>query len=167
VDLHPDDKEKTAFSTGEGLWQFTVMCFGPCNAPTTFQRLMETVLKGLTNGPCLMYLDAFMVSHTFQDIYSTCGMWSNGSEMPAQSSIHRSVNSFRRKYLGHIVSPEAITDPENLKAVREYPIPKNKHEIRSFLDLCSYYRRLNSGFANVSKLLTKLTEKEQAFQSTP
>jgi hypothetical protein len=46
VDLHPDDKEKTAFSTGQGLWQFTVMPFGLCNAPETFERLMETVLRG-------------------------------------------------------------------------------------------------------------------------
>jgi hypothetical protein len=43
----------------------------------------------------------------------------------------------------------------------------NKHEIKSFLGICSYYRRFNSGFANVAKLLTKLTEKKQAFQSTP
>jgi hypothetical protein len=43
VDVHPDDKEKTAFSTGQGLWQFTVMPFGLCNGPATFERLMETV----------------------------------------------------------------------------------------------------------------------------
>jgi hypothetical protein len=71
------------------------------------------------------------------------------------------------RYLGHVVSPEAISDPKKLKAVREYPTPKNKYEIRSFLCLYNYYRRFNSGFANVAKLLTKLTEKKQAFQSTP
>jgi hypothetical protein len=41
VDLHPDDKEKTAFSMGQGLWQFTFMPFGLCNAPATFERFME------------------------------------------------------------------------------------------------------------------------------
>jgi hypothetical protein len=40
VALHPDDKEKTAFSTGQGMWQFTVMPFGLCNAPATFERLI-------------------------------------------------------------------------------------------------------------------------------
>jgi hypothetical protein len=44
VDVHPDNKEKTPFSTGQGLWQFTVMPFGLCNAPAIFERLMETAL---------------------------------------------------------------------------------------------------------------------------
>jgi hypothetical protein len=44
VDVHPDDREKTAFLTGQGLWQFTVLPLGLCNAPATFERLMETVL---------------------------------------------------------------------------------------------------------------------------
>jgi hypothetical protein len=48
ADVDPDDREKRAFSTGQQLWQFTVMPFGLCNAPATFERLMETVLRGLT-----------------------------------------------------------------------------------------------------------------------
>jgi hypothetical protein len=72
------------------------------------------------------------------------------------------------KYLGHIVSPEGIsTDPEKLKAVREWPTPNNKHEIGSFLGLCTYYRRFISGFANIAKPLTKLTEQKRAFLWTP
>ncbi|GFX22406.1 RNA-directed DNA polymerase homolog [Trichonephila clavipes] len=47
VELHPDDKEKTAFTTGHGLRQFKVMPFGLCNEPATFEHLMETVLGGL------------------------------------------------------------------------------------------------------------------------
>ncbi|GFT31360.1 retrovirus-related Pol polyprotein from transposon 297 [Trichonephila clavipes] len=57
VELHPDDKEKTAFTTGQGLWQFKVMPFGLCNAFSTFERLMETVLGGLSYEACLFYLD--------------------------------------------------------------------------------------------------------------
>ncbi|GFX92032.1 hypothetical protein TNCV_5004961 [Trichonephila clavipes] len=48
VEIHPEDREKTAFTSGQRLWQFKVMPFGLCNAPATFERLMETVLKGLT-----------------------------------------------------------------------------------------------------------------------
>jgi hypothetical protein len=69
-------------------------------------------------------------------------------------------------YLGHIVSPEGIsTDPEKLKAVWEWPTPKNKHESRSFLGLCMYYRQFIPGIANIAKPLTKLTEQKQTFKT--
>lgn len=48
VEMDPADREKTAFTLGTGLWQFTVIPFGLCNAPVTFERLMEgTVMENL------------------------------------------------------------------------------------------------------------------------
>ena len=61
VELHPKDKEKTAFVTPFGFYQFRVMPFGLCNAPATFQRLMERVLAGLHWSSCLVYLDDIIV----------------------------------------------------------------------------------------------------------
>ena len=59
------DREKTAFTTGNDLWQFAVMPFGLCNSPATFQRLIELVLKGLSWKFCLIYMDDIIVhSHT-------------------------------------------------------------------------------------------------------
>lgn len=63
------DKPKTAFITSAGLYQFNVMPFGLCNAPATFERMMDTVLRGLTWNICLCYLDDIMVF--FQFILST------------------------------------------------------------------------------------------------
>ena len=57
VEMQEEDKEKTAFSTGSGLYQFTVMPFGLCNAPATFERLMERVLVGLPWHILLIFLD--------------------------------------------------------------------------------------------------------------
>jgi hypothetical protein len=51
--------------------------------------------------------------------------------------------------------------------MREWPTPKNKHEVRSFLGLCTYYRQFISGFTSIAKPLTKLTEQKQSFQQTP
>jgi hypothetical protein len=60
--------------------------------------------------------------------------------------------------LGHIASLERVTtDLEKLEAKQRCPPPRNKHELRSFLGLCTCYRRFITGFADVAKLLTQLT----------
>ena len=61
VEVEERDRPKTAFTTGSGLYQFTVMPFGLCNAPSTFERLMERVLSGLPWEVCLLYLDDIIV----------------------------------------------------------------------------------------------------------
>jgi len=47
IAMHPDSQEKTAFITHSGLYEYQVMPFGLCNAPSAFQRLMDRVLCGL------------------------------------------------------------------------------------------------------------------------
>jgi hypothetical protein len=56
-----EDQAKTAFVSHVGLFQFTKMPFWLCNAPSTFQRLMESVLAGLTWEECLVYLDDIII----------------------------------------------------------------------------------------------------------
>ena len=55
VKMAEKDKQKTAFTPGEGLWQFIVIPFGLANAPATFKRLMEQILQGLPWTVCLVY----------------------------------------------------------------------------------------------------------------
>ena len=57
LDIAPEHREKTAFSTHGGLFQFHCMPFGLCNAPGTFERVMEVVMRGLQWKICLVYLD--------------------------------------------------------------------------------------------------------------
>ena len=61
VEVSPEDKEKTAFSTPYGHFEFNVMPFGLTNAPATFQRLMQCVLAGISGEVCLGYLDDIIV----------------------------------------------------------------------------------------------------------
>ena len=62
------DREKTAFTTSKGLFEFTKMPFGLCNAPATFQRLMDVILAGLQWSNCLVYLDDILIiGKTFQE----------------------------------------------------------------------------------------------------
>lgn len=68
VEMSEKDKEKTAFCTSCGLFEFNVMPFGLCNTPATFQRLMELVLAGLQWKSCLIYLDdVIIVGRTFSE----------------------------------------------------------------------------------------------------
>ena len=55
--MSPEAKHKAAFVTNEGLFQFRVMPFGLCNAPATYERLMDRVLCGMRWYRCLVYLD--------------------------------------------------------------------------------------------------------------
>jgi hypothetical protein len=78
VDQHLDNMDKTAFSSGQGVWELTVIPFGLCNAPVMLEQLMETVLKGLTYESCLVHLDMIVNGACC----STCGKCSSGFERP-------------------------------------------------------------------------------------
>lgn len=167
VGLDPADREKTAFTIGTGLYQFTVMPFGLCNAPATFERLMETVLKGLSWKTCLVYLDDIIVvgknvedhMRNLEEVFKRMRE-ANLKFSPKKCNLFRKEVSF----LGHIISGKGVAvDPEKTRAVSEWPVPKDQHELRSFLGLCTYYRRYVLGFANIAKPLTRLTEKDQKF----
>lgn len=68
IAMSPENRDKTAFNTSLGLYQFTVMPFGLANSPSTFERLMEGVLRGLQWQECLVYMDDIIVpSTTFQE----------------------------------------------------------------------------------------------------
>ena len=67
-------------------------------------------------------------------------------------------------FLGHIVSETGVsTDPEKVRAVKEWPVPRNVHELRSFLGTASYYRKFCKSFCDIARPLHKLTEKQNAF----
>ncbi|KAG5899439.1 hypothetical protein JTB14_033630 [Gonioctena quinquepunctata] len=168
VELAQEDREKTAFTIGSGLWQFTVMPFGLCNAPATFERLMETVLKGLSWNTCLVYLDdIIVVGRSFEDhvknLEEVFLRLRNSGLKLSPKKCHLFQKEVR--YLGHVVSGEGVAvDDQKIKAVKDWPIPKDIHQLRSFLGLCTYYRRYVLGFANIAKPLTRLTEGQTKFQ---
>jgi hypothetical protein len=168
VAMEESDKEKTAFATHRGLFQFKKMAFGLTNAPATFMRLMERVLQRLNWEQCLVYLDDIIV---FGDSFDQClsrlqtviqRIQDAGLKLkPSKCHLFRSEVSF----LGHIVKEEGIAcDPEKIVKVREWPTPESVGDVRSFLGLANYYKRFIQGFSSLALPLTEMTGKNKTFR---
>ena len=168
IPMAAQDKEKTAFCTPRGLWQFKVMPFGLCNAPSTFQRAMGGILrKEIQAGRVKVYLDDVLVDNdTFVNhinwlrrvfsVFQEAGIKLNAKKCKL---FQREV-----KYLGVVVSKDGITtDPESTKRVVTWPCPKNVKELQSFLSLCSYYRTFIPQFAKRAAPLYALQSKKAEF----
>lgn len=165
MDQH--DKEKTAFSTGNDLWQFNVMPFGLCNSPATFQRLIELVLHGLSWHFCLIYMDDIIVhSKGFEEhvvhlreVFSRLRAANLKLNPMKCTFLQREVS-----YLGHVVSAEGVrTDPVKIKSVLEWERPHNKTQVRSFIGLCAYYRKFIKDFSTIARPMHKLMEHHTPF----
>ena len=146
------------------------MPFGLCNAPATFQRLMDRVLSGLKWSSCLVYFDdIIVVGTTFQEhLHHLTSVFTRlrgaGLKLkPKKCTLCRQQVTF----LGHIVSTDGVaTDPSKTEAVSKWPIPQNRKEVQQFLGLANYYRRFVKDFALISKPLQRLTEKNAPFEWT-
>ena len=134
VAMAPEDQEKTAFSTHRGLFQFTVMPFGLCNAPGTFERLMEVAMRGLQWSSCLVYLDDIVVfSRDFESHLQRLGAVLGRLEAAGLKVKPSKCRLARRRvhFLGHVVSEEGIqTDPRKVETVKEWPSPTSLMEVR-------------------------------------
>ena len=171
IRMHPAAKEKTAFVTHQGLYEFRVMPFGLTNAPAVFQRLMQHVVCPLnpTTGRDFVsvYLDDILVfSRTLEDHL-----------MHLHTVIHRLKEvglklkptkcrfvQHELEYLGHIVSCEGLkTNPRLVTAVQDFPLPRTVRDIKRFIGLASYYRRFILNFARLARPLHLLTRKGAIF----
>ena len=147
------------------------MPFGLTCAPGTFQRLMDLVLCGLSYEVCMVYLDDIVVfapdfeTH-LQRLETVLDMlrWAKLKLKPSKCSFMQHKVAF----LGHVVSGNGIAmQPDKVQAVSDWPIPRNLHEVRSFLGLCSYYRRFVPRFITVAAPLHALARKNVQFHWGP
>ena len=162
------DRDKTAFSTSLGLFQFCRLPFGLAAAPSEFSRLMGEVLRGLQYKECCLFMDDIIspsetvdeqlerLEHIFQRL-----LIANLKLKPSK------CNFFQKscKFLGHTVSEEGIgTDEDKIEAVKNWKSPTNKEEVRSFIGLASYYKKFVKDFGEIAKPLYQLTQKAQRFK---
>ena len=168
IEVKEGDRPKTAFRTRSGLYEYVVMPFGLSNAPSTFERCMELVLKGLQWKTLLVYLDDIIIfSQTFDEHLTHLDEVLNrlsgaGLKLkPSKCALFQS----EVLYLGHIVTASGVKpNPDKVKAVADWPVPTNVGDVRSFLGLCSYYRKFIPGFATISRPLNRLLESGVEFE---
>ena len=162
VRIAPGDVHKTAFTTQFGHYEFRVMPFGLCNAPATFQRLMNSTLSPYMGKFCMVYLDDIIVFSKDQDSHLQHLDQVLQALEDAGLRTQTSKCAFgmtELAFLGHLVSAGQIKmDPGKVKAMTDWPVPKNVSEVKGFLGLLNYYRRFIQHFAHIALPLTELTK---------
>lgn len=164
VPLAENSRPVTAFTVpGVGLFQFKVTPFGLHSSGSTFQRLLDTVIGPDLEPRAFAYLDDLvLVTQTFDEHLELLKtvfkrLIDAGLKLNADK-CHFCKSEL--KYLGHVVNQDGIaTDPEKVRAIAEFPTPRTVRSLRSFLGLASWYRRFVTGFAVVTRPLTKLLRK--------
>ena len=167
VAMSPDAQKKAAFVTNEGLFQFRVMPFGLCNAPATFERLMDRVLCGMRWSRCLVYLDDVIsfgksVPEAIRRLEEVlCRLSDYGLQLKAKKCTFMQTEV---GFLGHIVGRSGLAcDPDKLSAVRNWHEPTKLKGVRQFIGFVGYYRRFVKDFAKLADPLVSLTRKGAPF----
>ena len=163
VPLAEEDREKTAFVTTGGKFEFTRMPFGFRNAPAMFQRLVDGVLGGLEafSAP---YIDDIIIfsndcKQHFGHIQEVIGRLQQAGLTAKPAKCQWAKRTL--EYLGHVVGNGLVSVPEAMvEALRNYKRPKTKAQLKSFLGLTGYYRRSILNYANYSKPLNAKTKAE-------
>lgn len=154
------DRPKTAFCTPFGLFEFNRMAFGLCNAPSTFQRLMERMFGAQHCQSLLLYLDDIIVfSSSVEDHIHRLDLVLSRLRKKGLKVKLEKCCFFQKEvqYLGHLVSREGVsTDPAKVSAVAKWPRPTTVSELRSFLGFAGYYRRFVEGFSKLAAPLNRL-----------
>lgn len=160
--MEDQDKSKTAFTCRFGHFQWKVMPFGLCNAPATFQTVMNNLLAPFIDKFALVYLDDVIIfSKTEEEHREHIGKVMNLLSENKLVVSEKKCNWFQTSllFLGHIVDGAGMrTNPEKVKKITDWPTPENITHVRGFLNLCTYYKRFIQGFSSIASPIYKLTE---------
>jgi hypothetical protein len=162
------DEYKAAFKTPLGLFEPTVMTFGLCNAPATFQTFMNNIFEDMIDeGHVIVYLDDILIfaedtatldklTHDVLSHLEKHDLFLKPEKCVfAQTSI---------EYLGIVITEGQVKmDPAKVAGIANWPTPKMVKNIQAFLGFCNFYRHFIEGFSDIARPLTDLTRKDVPF----
>src|SRR5215472_10029379 len=164
VRIREGDEHKAAFVTHRGLFEPMVMQFGLCNAPATFQTMMNDVLREeIATKMVVDYVDDILIFS--KDLTSHREMVRRVLDKLQKHHLYLKLEKceFERalvEFLGMIISENSVGMNESkVLAVKEWPVPKNKRSLQQFLGFVNYYRRFIKDFGKIAKPLHMLTGK--------
>jgi hypothetical protein len=162
------DEYKATFKTPLGLFEPTVMTFGLCNAPATFQTFMNKIFEDLIDeGHVVIYLDDILIfsdnldqldqlTHEVLSRLERFDLYLKPEKCVfAQTSI---------EYLGIIIANGQVRmDPAKLAGITSWPMPRTVKQVQAFLGFCNFYRQFIQGFSQIARALFELTKKGVPF----
>jgi hypothetical protein len=168
VRIKEGDEWKAAFRTNRGLFEPLVMYFGLTNSPATFQTMMNEIFHDLVlQGVVCVYLDDILIfTETLEEHRRITRLV---LERMREHKLYLRYDKceFEKEkveYLGVVISHNHVEmDPVKVAGVAEWPIPKSKKEVQSFLGFANFYRRFIEDFSHHARPLFDLTKKDVAF----
>ena len=159
--MAPEVKGLTAFKTPFGMYQFRVMPFGLHGAPATFQRLMDYVLRDVSEF-CAAYLDDVVIFSQSWEEHVSHLQAVLSSIQAAGLTINPQKCAIAQKevqYLGFVIGFGKIK-PQlgKVEAIHAFPVPTTKKKVRGFVGLVGWYRKFVPHFADRSAVLNDLTK---------
>lgn len=161
------DQYKTAFQTHFGHYEYKVMPYGLTGAPSTFQAIMNHILKPILRKCVVVFIDDILIySKTYEEHLQHVRMVFELLQ-EHQFQVRLSKCSFAKHQLNypeHVLSSKGVaTDPSKISIVQNWPVPETVKQLRSFLGVAGYYRRFVRNFGILARPLTDLLKKGQHF----
>ncbi|GJX22879.1 putative reverse transcriptase domain-containing protein [Tanacetum coccineum] len=165
--VQEEDIPKTAFRTRYGHFEFTVMPFGLTNAPAIFMDLMNRVCKPYLDKFVIVFIDDILIYSKSEEEHEV--HLKTILDLLKEEKLYAKFSKCEFwlkevQFLGHVVNRDGIhVDPSKVESVKNWKTPESPTEIRSFLGLAGYYRRIIKNFSKIAKPLTLLTQKNKTY----